>query len=1047
MRNKNTIVALLVVFSGICLWNLFHTWRAFNISGQLESTETIEERMVLEADKDLMASYRFSQRNAFSLGLDLQGGLFVTMEVGVEDILSEFAGSSKDAEFNDALARGLEEKKTSQENLVDLFYKHLLEVYTENKKPIPQKEGSSETLLLSGYFSSRARDIGSNLSDEEIIVRLKEATESAVENTFSIIRSRIDQFGVASPNLQLQTGTGRILLELPGVKDPRRVIKLLRGTAKLEFRETVTRQEAYPVLVRMNNIAKRLEGISVDEDTTATPAMPNDTVAPDVADGGTIAPADGADVLPDSAALAAADSAKKVADSNATTEPVDIFGDNAAPGDSANGETLTQDQEMAKFQKENPLLGLFNLEYGMEPTRPLVGIVALTDTAIMNRWLLNPEVQAVIPSNIKFLWEAKPNNDLESQFSDHLGLIAIRSNASDKAPLEGNVISSARQDYEPGTTNAMVSMSMNSEGAKEWARLTKDNVGKSVAIVLDDYVQSYPNVQGMISGGRSQITGNFDVEEAKDLANLLRAGALPVKAKILGQDQIGPSLGAENLSKGLNSFLIAFLVTIVFMFIYYRSSGGIANIALFVNLVFILGVSAALGVVFTLPGLAAIVLTMGMAVDANVLIFERIKEERLAGKSFKAALSSGFKSAFSSVMDANITTFLTGLILYSFGIGPIRGFAVSLMIGIVTSLICALFITRILLEYFARKGDHKIKFGSKSSMKFLQKADIKMTARKKVFYVVSSLLVAGSIASITGLGFRTGVDFKGGRQYKIQFEQAVSAEQLRGPLTASFGDNTPLIRTLNAETNDNPMLLITTSYQVDIDTVSDQMEDNLLATINQAVPGSGPKVMESSRVGPTVASDIRRSAVYSVIFSLLVIFLYILIRFRRYQFSLGAIAALFHDVLIVLGIFSFLGTMDFLPFSLEIDQAFIAAILTIIGYSINDTVVVFDRIRENFGHMKSADISTVFNTSINQTLSRTVMTSFTTLLTILILFLFAGDVIRGFMFALLVGIVVGTYSSIFVASPISHDLIRISEGETPQAPKKTGAKSGKVAKA
>lgn len=1053
MRNKNTIVALLVVFSSICLWNLFHTWRAFNISGRLENTETVEERMVLEADKDLMASYRYSQRNAFSLGLDLQGGLFVTMEVGVEDILREFAGSSKDAEFNTALERGLEEKKTSQENLVDLFYKHLVEVYKENKKPIPQKEGSSETLLLSGYFSSRQREIGSNLSDQEIITRLTEETESAVQNTFSIIRSRIDQFGVASPNLQLQTGTGRILLELPGVKDPRRVIKLLRGTAKLEFRETVSRAEAYPVLVRMNNIAKRLEGISVQDDSTETTAMPNDSLEPDVVDGGEIAPADGGEQPLDSAALAAADSvnsdsALASTDSNATTDPTDIFGDNATPGsDSANGETLTQDQEMAKFQAENPLLGLFNLEYGMEPTRPLVGIVALTDTATMNRWLLNPEVQAVIPSNIKFLWEAKPNNDLESQFSDHLGLIAIRTNASDKAPLEGNVINTARQDYEPGTTNAMVSMSMNSEGAKEWARLTKDNVGKSVAIVLDDYVQSYPNVQGMISGGRSQITGNFDVEEAKDLANLLRAGALPVQAKILGQDQIGPSLGAENLSKGLNSFMIAFLVTIVFMFIYYRSSGGVANIALFVNLVFILGVSAALGVVFTLPGLAAIVLTMGMAVDANVLIFERIKEERIAGKSFKAALSSGFKSAFSSVMDANITTFLTGLILYSFGIGPIRGFAVSLMIGIVTSLICALFITRILLEYFARKGDNKIKFGSKGSMKFLQNADIKMTIRKKVFYVVSSLLVAGSIASIAGLGFRTGVDFKGGRQYKVQFEQEVSAEQLRGPLTKTFGDNAPLIRTLTAETNDNPMLLITTSYQIENDTVSDQMEDDLKATINAAVPGSDPQIMESTRVGPTVASDIRRSAVYSVIFSLLVIFVYILVRFRRYQFSLGAIAALFHDVLIVLGIFSFLGTMDFLPFSLEIDQAFIAAILTIIGYSINDTVVVFDRIRENFGHMKSANISEVFNKSINQTLSRTVMTSFTTLLTILILFLFAGDVIRGFMFALLVGILVGTYSSVFVASPISHDLIRISEGETPQAPRKTGAKKAKTAKA
>lgn len=1048
MRNKNTIIALLVIFSAICLWNLFHTWRSFSIQGDLDNTETVEERAVLEADKDLMARYRYSQRNAFSLGLDLQGGLFVTMEVGVEDILREFAGSSVDADFEAGLERALEEKKTSQENLVDLFFKHIKEVYQEKNKPIPQKEGTTETLLLSGYFSSRNRDIASNLSDAEIVTRLKEETESAVENTFSIIRSRIDQFGVASPNLQLQTGTGRILLELPGVKDPRRVIKLLRNTAKLEFRETVIAAEAYPVLQRINEIVRRQQGIKSNADSTATLSdSAPDSTGTDSANGlanlaGDSASNDSAnegalvDATPTPGAGDTANQDTGQADIN------DLFGDNASPDDSnaAAAPVLGEEEQIAKFKAENPFLGLFNPRYQqIDGGRPLMGIVALTDTAAMNKYLRDPEVQAVIPSTVKFLWEAKPIDNAESEFSDHVGLIAIATNASDKAPLEGNVITTARQDYEPGTTNAMVTMNMNSEGAKEWARLTKDNVNRSVAIVLDDLVQSYPNVTGMISGGRSQIAGNFTVEEANDLANLLRAGALPVKAKILGKDQIGPTLGAENLSKGLNSFFIAFLVTIVFMFIYYRSSGLIADVALAVNLLYILGVSAALNVVFTLPGLAAVVLTMGMAVDANVLIFERIKEEQNAGKSFKAAISSGFRSAFSSVMDANITTFLTGLILFSFGIGPIRGFAVSLMIGIVTSLICALFITRLFLEYYARRGNDSIKFGSKGTMSLFKNADIKMTTRKRVGYIVSGVLIVGSIASIATLGFKTGVDFKGGRQYKVEFAKEVNADQVRKPLTDAFEGNAPLIRTLSAETNDNPMLLITTSYRNEDDGVSEDLEDALISTLNAAVDGAGAELVESTRVGPTVASDIRRSAVYSVIFSLLIIFLYILIRFRRYQFSLGAIAALFHDVTIVLGIFSFLGVTEILPFSLEVDQAFIAAVLTIIGYSINDTVVVFDRIRENFGQMKSSHISNIFNISINQTLSRTLMTSVTTIITILILLVFAGDVIRGFMFALLIGIIVGTYSSIFVASPISHDLIRISEGDMPQAPKRSGS--------
>lgn len=1024
MRNKNTIIALLAIFSLICAFNLFYTWRQFSIEGQLnEASPEAEEE--LRRDKSLMASYETAQRNAFSLGLDLQGGLFVTMEVGVEDILREYAKSSVDAQFEEAIQRALQVKVTSDENLVELFSQELTKVYTEKNLPIPKNQGTGESLLMARYFASSKREISSTATDAEIKARLIEDTNVAIQNTFTIIRSRIDQFGVASPNLQLQEGTGRILLELPGVKDPKRVKKLLRNSAKLEFRETHNYGEIFQVLERINNISKRVSGLEDSEDDTDSTIAAVDTSAVDSgANANAVANAN----PDDSTGTDSASGTSGVEDlfangGNATTDDSGATaGTDSAGADSVN--QLSTDEQIAQFKEENPFLGLFDLTIGMDPSRPMVGRASILDTAAINKWLRHPEVTTIMPTDLKFLWEAKPQQD-NGEATDKLGLIAIKTNREDLAPLEGNVITRASQDYEQGSTNAVVNMQMNSEGAKIWARLTKDNVNRCVAIVLDDLVQSYPNVNGMINGGNSQISGNFTVAEAKDLANLLKAGALPVKAKILGDTTIGPSLGAENLSKGLFSFLIAFLATIAFMFFYYTSSGMVANVALLVNLFYILGVSAALNVVFTLPGLAAIVLTMGMAVDANVLIFERIREEQAHGKSFKAAIASGFKNAFSSVMDANITTFLTGLILFSFGVGPIRGFAVSLMIGIITSLISALFITRIILEYYANKGTDSIKFGSNFTLNVFSKIDMKMTVRKKVMYGVSAVLVAGSIISIATLGFKTGVDFEGGRQYQIAFNRSVTGTEIRDDLTDAFEKATPLIRAVDNDTT----LMITTSYRNDEDNVSEEIDALLLTTLEKAAPGTNAQIVQSTRVGPTVAKDIRNSAVYSVIFSLLIIFLYILIRFRRYQYSLGAIAALFHDVTIVLGIFSFVGSLDLLPFSLEVDQAFIAAALTIIGYSINDTVVVFDRIRENFGEMRSSPISEVYDTSINQTISRTLITSVTTLITVLILFFFAGEVIRGFMFALFVGIIVGTYSSIFVASPISHDLIKASENK------------------
>lgn len=1018
MRNKTTIVVLLAVFSLICLMNLFFTYRSFSMDGQLKNA-TPEQEAALRNDKAFMASYEQAQRNAFSLGLDLQGGLFLTMEVGVEDVLREYAGTSIDDDFEEAVKRAVKIKETSQSNLVNLLATELAAVYKEKSRTIPQK-ATGESLLLARYFGSQARSISSTATDDEIISRLKSDTEAAVKNAYTIIRSRVDQFGVASPNLNLDANTGRIYLELPGVKDPERVKRLLRGSAKLEFRETWTYAEAFPVLDRIDAAVKRKQLLSgADSSATAVP----DTSVKDT----------GTAVVPiDSPAVAVAPVA---GDSDSTASATaDIFGaktdSDSVASDSAL-QNMNAEQRKAYARKNNPFRALFNLEFPLDGRTALVGVASLTDTALVNKWLADEDVKAVIPVDMKFLWEAKTSED-RKDFEDQLGLIAIKTDRDDKAPLEGDVVVEARQDYEPGTTNPMVSMSMNSEGGKIWSRITRDNVGKNVAIVLDDYVQSYPTVNGMISGGRSTISGNFTVEEAKDLANLLQAGALPVKVRILGDSVVGPSLGADNLNAGLISFLMGFLAVCVFMGIYYGRSGLVADVALVVNLLFILAVSAAFNVVFTLPGLAAVVLTMGMAVDANVLIYERIREEKEKGKNYKAAIQAGFANSFSSIIDGNVTTFLTGLILFAFGIGPIRGFAVALMIGIVTTLIAALFITRIIIEYFTDGGKESINFSTALSRRVVH-LNVKMTQRKKLFYGFSIVVTILSLISIFTLGFRTGVEFKGGRQMKVAFATPVDANDVRAGLTAAYEDENPLVREIQGA---DPMLLITTSYKIGTDVPNNEIEELTLRALETAKPGSNPRVIESTVVGPTVASDIKVSAVYSVVFSLLTIFLYILVRFRKLSYGIGAIASLFHDVVMAMGLFSFFGVLEIFPFVLEVDQAFIAACLTIIGYSINDTVIVFDRIRENLVEMKSATLDVIFDTSINQTVARTIVTSGTVLLTVAVLLVFGGEGIRGFMFALLVGIGVGTYSSIFIASPIAYDMMRAQQKSRATVPDK-----------
>ncbi len=999
MRNKNTVIALLIIFIGICAYNLYWTYVQFNYEGQISSLqERVEQKDSLAIreldarleDNDFQETYQKSIDNSFTLGLDLQGGMFVTLEVGVDDVVRQLAGSNgEDSSFVRALACANERQESAQENFVPLFVDCFREIAPNQS--------------LGAIFASPERQISISTADEQVIEMLNLEAQSAVERTFNIIRTRIDQFGVASPNMQLQEGTGRILLELPGVKEPERVRRLLRSTAKLEFWTTHNMVDGYRVLFQANEKLKSIYGI-VDEDSiSADSSLVNDLAS-------------------DSTLLAEADTDTSASDTSSFTS----FTEEDAEEDLTELSDAERDEQLADFKRKNPLFGVLQLfdpsQQDPNNTWPVVGLANENDTSQINQYLAMDEIKVLIPDDMRFAWSYKSREDNERLYE----LITLKSPV-----LGGEVVTDARQDFDQ-QGKAEVSMGMNVEGAKDWATITENNVNRHVAIVLDNLVYSFPVINQRIGGGQSSIAGNFTIDEAKDLANVLKAGQLPVPARIEGEDVVGPTLGEENIQRGWKSFIMAFVVTLIFMAFYYARAGFVANLALIANLIFILGCSAAFTIVLTVPGIAAVVLTVGMAVDANVLIFERIREEMAKGKTLKASIKSGFSNAFSSVMDANITTFLTGVVLYAFGIGPVRGFAVSLMIGIITSLISALIITRLILDYYANKGKNSISFGYPFTTGLFDKIKMNMVGRRKTFYTISGALVILFILSFLGLGFKTGVDFQGGRQFVVAFfenEQAAplsssDVEQIRKDLTASFESDAPIIKTLSSSNQ----LMITSSYKVADREATEEVQNILMDGLNKNYSQFDKRVISSSDVGPTVASDIRQAAFLAVLFSLIIIFFYILLRFRKWQYSLGAIIAIFHDVIIVLGVFSLLGQLD-LPFSVEINQTLIAALLTIIGYSINDTVVVFDRIRENIGEMKSNSLKEIYNVSIDQTISRTLITSVTTLLTALILFIFGGDVIKGFTFAIIIGIMVGTYSSIFVASPISLDLIAKERGK------------------
>ena len=996
MQNRNVIKIFAVIFALVCLYQLSFTWIADGVEEDAvsyaanfeENEREAKERYYLDSINSeevyniWLTSYTYAQckEREINLGLDLKGGMNVTLEVMVVDIVRALSNNSKDSIFNLSIANALKAQENSQSDFVSLFGDEY------EKLTLNSNSG------LSAIFSTPdLRDrIQFSSTNEEILVVLNKEVEDAIERSFNILRSRIDRFGVTQPNIQRLETAGRILVELPGVKDTERARKLLQSTAQLEFWETYEYSELFAGLEEVNSYLKEIDLGSSEDDSLLTSSQENNQKKDDLID------------------------------QDELYEENNLLADLEA--DSIQDDTLSNNLSFEEFASENPLYAVLypnvDQQTGQLNTGPVVGFCSIKDTARLNSYLQDPSIQKFFPIDVKFTYTVKPY-DLDGKY---LQLVALRSDRDGKSAMEGDVVTDATQAFGQFASSAEVSMTMNAEGAKQWKRLTAENIGKSIAIVLDGYIYSYPTVQAEISGGRSQITGNFSVEEAKDLANILKSGKLPAPARIIEEAIVGPSLGEEAINSGLKSFIIALALVLLYMIFYYSGAGLVSNIALLANIFFIFGVLSSLGAVLTLPGIAGIVLTIGMSVDANVLIYERIREEIRNGKGLRLAIKDGYNSAYSSIIDANVTTLLTGIILYTFGTGPIKGFATTLVIGILTSLFAAIFITRLVISRRLNKNK-EMTFSTKLTEGAFKNINIDFIGKRKRFYIVSSLLILLGLGSLFTKGLNYGVDFVGGRTYVVRFNAEVDNENIRKNLTDVFVDEqgltySPQVKTFGGENQ----VKITTSFLIDRNEITTDsiVEFRLSQGLNSI--SDEYEIMSSQKVGPTIADDIKNAAVWSVIFSLLIIFLYILIRFRKWQFSLGAVAAVFHDVLLVLSIFSIL--YGILPFSLEIDQAFIAAILTIIGYSLNDTVVVFDRVREFMYNNKKKEVHELLNGALNSTLSRTINTSLTTFFVLLIIFLFGGEVIRGFMFALMVGVLIGTYSSLFVASPIMLDTIK-----------------------
>lgn len=1028
MQNKGVIRFFAIVFALACLYQLSFTFIAKSVEnkaeayapGDFERRSDYLDSMSNEVVYDILIdefTYSEVKEKEINLGLDLKGGMNVILEVSVRDILKELTNKSNNEIFLAALARADETATESQENYLTNFFNSFEAVRADRNANVKLSDAD--------IFGTKEMNdkLGFNATDEAVKAELRAQINASVENVYTVLRARIDQFGVVQPNLQRLDEGGRILVELPGVKDPDRVKKLLQSTAELEFYQLY---QGYELLNFLGQANERLRGIVENPNENKNNARLDSSVP---------------------AVQSGEDELENLAIQNVDEQPETItsvdspkISSNALDLDSA----LAAEDSM-NLQSFDPLWQILFPNIDRQTNQalpgPAVGYTTVGDTDLVNEYLSYPRVRALLPAgmrNVRFLW-GKPSEEGISV------LYAAKTDRQGEPALSGDVVSDARQDFDE-RNNAVVSMNMNARGATEWQRITREAAGsettqednQAVAIVLDNIVYSAPIVQNEIPNGSTQISGQFTVNEAQDLANILKAGALPAPARIIQADIVGPSLGKEAISAGLWSFVVALALVMVYMVFYYNGAGAASVLALVVNMFFIFGVLASLGAVLTLPGIAGIVLTIGMAVDANVLIYERIREELNQGKGLALAISDGYKNAYSSIIDANVTTFLTGVILYAFGTGPIRGFATTLIIGILTSLFCAIFITRLVFQ-FRLDRKKNITFSTKLTKGAFQNLSFNFLQKRKVAYIVSGLIILTGIISLSTRGLNYGVDFVGGRSYQVRFDQPVSSAEIQTTLGNYFVNENgtkvyPDVKTIG-EPN---QVIITTKYRINETgpEVEEDIKESLYAGVTEFYKDPPPRdaffseaqgdsdigIVAERQVGPTIADDIRSAAIWSILFSLIVIFLYILIRFSRWQFSLGAVAAAFHDVLIVLSIFSLL--YGFLPFSLEIDQAFIAAVLTVIGYSLNDTVVVFDRIREYLNtHSKRKNMTAVVNEALNSTLSRTVNTSLTTFFVLLIIFIFGGDVIRGFMFALLIGIVVGTYSSIFIATPVMIDTL------------------------
>ena len=995
MQNRNVIKIFAIILTIVCLYQLSFTWIADGVeedavayASAFDETEQAEkEKFYLDSINSeevydiLLTSYTYAEckQREINLGLDLKGGMNVTLEVMVIDVIKALSNNSKDSVFNAAISNALKAQEDSQDDFVTLFG-------VEFEKLAPAKNAG-----LSAIFSTPdLRDkVQFSSTNTEVIAVLNIEVEDAISRSFNILRSRIDRFGVTQPNIQRLETAGRILVELPGIKDPERARKLLQSTAQLEFWETYEYTELFQALESANSFLRETAEVDTDDEAVTEAIDGEEGTEEEIID---------------------------------TDEVADLLAEIEA--DTATVDTAANSLSFEEFAAENPLYAVLypNVDQQNQLREgPVVGFCAVKDTTVLNGYLKDDAIRKFFPVDVKFAYTVKPY-DSDGKF---IQLVALKSDRNGKSAMEGDVVTDAVQTFGQFASSAEVSMGMNAEGGKQWKRLTAENIGKSVAIVLDGYVYSYPTVQAEISGGRSSITGNFTVNEAKDLANILKSGKLPAPARIIEEAIVGPSLGKEAISSGLTSFIFALILVLIYMLFYYNGAGLASNIALLANIFFIFGVLSSLGAVLTLPGIAGIILTIGMSVDANVLIYERIREELKNGKGLRLAISDGYNSAYSSIIDANVTTLLTGIILYTFGTGPIKGFATTLIIGILTSLFSAIFITRLVISARLNKGK-TISFATKLTEGAFKNINIDFIGKRKRFYILSSVVVLLGVGSLVTKGLNYGVDFVGGRTYVVRFDETVDNEELRSALSEVFVDEDGLNYIPQVKTfGDDNQVKITTSFMIESSEITtDEVVESKLAE-GLATAGMKYEIMSSQKVGPTIADDIKDAAIWSVIFSLLVIFLYILVRFRKWQFSLGAVVAVFHDVLIVLSIFSIF--YGILPFSLEIDQAFIAAILTIIGYSLNDTVVVFDRVREYINNNRKKAVHELMNGALNSTLSRTINTSLTTFVVLLIIFSFGGEVIRGFMFALMVGVVVGTYSSLFVASPIMLDTIKKKE--------------------